>query len=132
MIRVDGDPAGRWPSRTGRAAAPGLALVGKARDLEAARTLLPGVRRAHAADQYRPIQPTAAPLDLLWPVRGSGVQRPARGRHRNRAGQARPVRNDVSGPLAAIVMLAMVSGCSSSPPTFSLGNVVVDATFACP
>ena len=29
-------------------------------------------------------------------------------------------------------MLAMVSGCSSSPPTFSLGNVVVDATFACP
>lgn len=42
------------------------------------------------------------------------------------------MRNAVAVPLAAIVTLTFVSGCSSSPPALSLGNVVVDATFACP
>jgi len=42
------------------------------------------------------------------------------------------LRNNVSGPLAAIAALAILSDCGSSPPTFSLDNEVVDATFACP
>lgn len=42
------------------------------------------------------------------------------------------MRNAVAVPLAAIVTSAIVSGCSSSSPAFSLGNAVVDATFACP
>jgi len=34
--------------------------------------------------------------------------------------------------IAAMAALAIVSACSSGTPTFSLGNEVVDATFACP
>ncbi len=38
-----------------------------------------------------------------------------------------------AGPLvAAMVAWAIASGCSSGPPTFSLDNEIVDATFACP
>jgi hypothetical protein len=33
---------------------------------------------------------------------------------------------------AAVAAWAIVSGCSSSPTTFSLDNEMVDATFACP
>jgi hypothetical protein len=42
------------------------------------------------------------------------------------------MRNDAAVALAAIATLAMMSGCSSGSPAFSLGNAVVDATYACP
>jgi hypothetical protein len=42
------------------------------------------------------------------------------------------MRNAVAVPLVAVVMWAIVTGCSSSSPAFSLDNAVVDATFACP
>jgi hypothetical protein len=34
--------------------------------------------------------------------------------------------------LAAIAACAIIAGCSSGPPVFSLDNETVDATFACP
>src|SRR6266851_5795799 len=60
-------------------------MVGSARDMAAAADLLSGLRRAHAFDQHRPVQPAIAEIHLLRVVRRGGAHRHAGRGHGHRA-----------------------------------------------
>src|SRR5712692_377621 len=138
MIRADG---GLRRSRSGCEAAStkGSAVVGGARDVAAARAILPVPVSAHVRDQHRAVQPTHSPLDLLWTVRGRGAERVDGGRHGHGTQQTRPGKMmRASGPRRRIgiaslaAVMAMAASCGFGPSTFALNNATVDSSYQCP